>query len=101
MFAAVSAHAIPTLGTTVTVQATGVYGEVVNISSPGFYVGGAWAGIYNLKVDGQPTASFCIDPWQFDPGSPSLYTVTALANAPDNNPPGAMGSANALELERL
>lgn len=102
-YAALPAQAIPELdlGQTVTVQATGVFGEVVNISSPGFYTGGAWAGIYNLKVDGQATISFCIDPWQFDPSSPSLYTVTALANAPDNNPPGAMGANNALELKKL
>lgn len=101
LYSSIPAQAIPSVGQTVTVQETSVFGKVVHISSPGFYTGGAWAGIYNLKVDGQATASFCIDPWQFDPTSPSVYTVTELSNAPDNNPPGAMGAANAVELERL
>lgn len=96
-----TAHANLTIGQGVTVQATGVYGQVVNISSPGFYTGGAWAGIYNLSVNGQAMQGFCIDPWQFDPASPSPYTVSALGNAPDNDPPGAMGAANATEIGKL
>jgi VPDSG-CTERM motif len=93
------------VGDTVTVTEESVNpGGTVHISSPGFYTGGAAAGIYNLKVvDGAETdyiASFCIDPWQWAPNNKS-YTVGALASSPANTPPGAMGSANATEIERL
>lgn len=111
LLAALSAQANLVTGQTVTVSETGVYGEVVNISSTGFYTGGAWAGIYELNVDGHAMQGFCIDPWEYSPSSPSGYTVNALQNAPvdaqvkdqygNKMDPGPMSAANATEIKKL
>jgi hypothetical protein len=85
-----------------TVYETGVNpGEVINISVPGFYTGGAWAGIYNLTVNTLPTPSFCVDVWRFSPsGAGNDYSYTALESAPVL-PGTAMGTDAATKVEKL
>jgi hypothetical protein len=73
--------------------------EIVQISVPGFYTGGVYAGIAKLLVDGKPTDGFCIDPFHFSSTSPLLYDVVPLESAP--KPPGTMGSGNADLVRKL
>lgn len=73
--------------------------RIVNISVPGFYTGGAYAGIAKLLVDGKPTDGFCIDPYHFSSTSSLLYNEIPLAAGP--KPPGPMGDARALQIENL
>jgi|ERR1035438_5285136 hypothetical protein len=73
-------------------------GEVVNVSEP-YYSGGAWAGIYNLTVDGVATPSFCIDIAR-ESGTSSDYYYSPLASAP-LAPVGPMGPTVATDIEKL
>jgi hypothetical protein len=87
-------------GPTVQVQYLNVGpGEVVTISSD-FYNGGCWAGVYNLKVNGQATPSFCIDLQNESVSTPETYQVVALADAP-NPSAGPMGPTKAADLTQL
>jgi len=73
-------------------------GEVVNVTEP-YYSGGAWAGIYNLTVDGVATPSFCIDIAR-ESGTADNYYYTPLASAP-LAPVGPMGATVATDIEKL
>src|SRR3954465_12163875 len=73
--------------------------QIVQISVPGFYTGGVYAGIAKLLVDGKPTDGFCIDPFHFSSSSPLLYDVVPLSEAP--KPPGPMGEDRANQIKKL
>src|SRR5512135_3046746 len=75
---------------------------VVNITSsmPGWsFSGGVYAGVVRLEVNGTPTNGFCIDPWHLSVGGTLPYDLRPLAQGPAW--PGPMGSAAALEIEKL
>jgi hypothetical protein len=79
--------------------------EVVNVQSSGvitFPVTGAYAGIYNQVIDGQPTPSFCIDVFRDAIlNQPYMdYSYVNLASAP-LSPAGPMGSGAATDIEKL
>lgn len=96
----VSLHAVP-----VTVQEISVSpAKVVNINVTGFYSGGAYAGVVNLKVNGTEMDGFCIDPFHFSSSSPLQYEMVSLAEAPKAYLPnftGEMGDAKALQISKL
>jgi hypothetical protein len=76
-------------------------GLTVNIvTSGGGFSGDGLAGIYNLKVDGVDTPSFCIDVFRLSPPGSQSYTPVSLASAP-LSPAGPMGSAAAVDIEKL
>jgi hypothetical protein len=95
-----SLHAVP-----VTVQELSVSpAKVVNINVTGFYSGGAYAGVVNLKVNGTEMDGFCIDPFHFSSGSPLQYEMVSLSEAPKAYLPnftGEMGDAKALQISKL
>jgi hypothetical protein len=64
------------------------------------YTGGANGGVYNLLVNGVPTASFCIDVFRDVNASPQPYSELPLASSP-LLPDGPMGAAAALEIQKL
>jgi hypothetical protein len=75
----------------------------LTISDAGISQTTVYAGIYRLRVNGQTMDSFCIDAYQWAPsssGDPN-YTVSNLADAPVNKPPGAMLGPNAAEIQTL
>jgi hypothetical protein len=80
-------------------------GQTVNLQVSGISVPwgtgsiGANAGIYNLTVDGVPTAGFCIDVSRYS-GTYSDYSYAALASAP-NPPAGFMNAIAASNIEKL
>jgi hypothetical protein len=78
--------------------------KVVNINVTGFYSGGAYAGVVNLKVNGTEMDGFCIDPFHFSSSSPLQYEMVSLAEAPKAYLPnftGEMGDAKALQISKL
>lgn len=77
--------------------------KVVNISVPGFYTGGVYAGIAKLLVNGVATDGFCIDPFHFSSSSSLSYNTESLENAPKNSSiyTGPMGAVKALQIENL
>ncbi len=98
--AAVSAWAGPYTIGTVTVTETGTSpAKTVQIISGTLGPLDVYAGITELTVDGVPTNSFCIDPYQYSNSSAQPYTVASLASAP--SPTGGMGSDAALIISNL
>lgn len=96
---------IPTQAVPVTVQELSVSpAKVVNINVTGFYTGGAYAGVVNLKVDGKEMDGFCIDPFHFSSNAQLQYEMVPLAEAPKAYLPnftGEMGDAKALQISKL
>jgi hypothetical protein len=100
--AAMPVMAAPTIGDTVTVQYTNVDPRAtVRIYTP-IHAGGVdvYAGVYNLKVDGVDTPSFCIDLSDDSTTAAVPYSVVDLWNAPDGTA-GPMGAAKAADLTTL
>jgi len=92
-------------GAQVTVAFTGVNpGEIVTVQSTGaitFSPVGAYAGIYDLTVNGVPTPSFCIDVFRDASSTPLTdYNYTSLSIAP-LAPAGPMGPVAATDIEKL
>ena len=89
----------------VTVAFTGVNpGEIVTIQSTGAVTlgpVGAYAGIYDLTVNGVPTPSFCIDVFRDAPSTTLTdYSFTDLSLAP-LAPAGPMGLVAETDIEKL
>lgn len=106
-FAAVSCAvllaAVPARATVTVVEISTSPGATVTIQStvpPLNYSGGALAGVYNLKVDGVDTDSFCIDLGRYSASTPQPYEVVNLASAP-LNPSGPMGALAAKQIKQL
>ena len=81
-------------------------GMTMRIDSSG-YDGGAWVGVYNLNVKSPgygpivgDVPGFCIDIWDYSPGSYQDYYVKPLNEAPDPSA-GPMGEARAQYLAAL
>ncbi|HEX7859929.1 MAG TPA: hypothetical protein VF773_06375 [Verrucomicrobiae bacterium] len=89
----------------VTVQELSVSpAQVAYINVTGFYSGGAYAGIVNLKVNGVETDGFCIDPFHFSSRSSMQYEMVNLADAPKAYLPtfnGDMGELKAAQISKL
>jgi hypothetical protein len=65
--------------TPITLEETGVVpGQAINAHISGFYDGGVLAGIYELKIDGVTTSSYCVDELQFSPSAPTSYDLQPL-----------------------
>ena len=99
--ATVSAWAGPyNIGSTVNVAETGnTPAEGVWIKSGTLGTLDVYAGITELTVDGVPTNSFCIDPYQYSSSSEQTYTVAILTSAP--LPTAGMAPAAALTISKL
>ncbi len=94
--------AAPTIGDSVIVQYTNVDPRVtVRIYTPDNPTGmDVYAGVYNLKVDGVVTPSFCIDVADNSTTAAVTYGVVNLWEAPDGTA-GPMSAAKAADLSKL
>ena len=98
---ATSAYANLSIGDTVSVAYVNVSGGTVVIYTPE-YTGGinVYTGVYNIKVNGIATPSFCIDTVEESSTAANPYIVAALKDAPINSGP-TMGATKAADLSKL
>ncbi len=102
LIAATPVMATPTIGDTVTVKYTNVDPratvKIYTAANPNGVT--VYAGIYNLKVDGEAFASFCIDVGDQTTTQAVSYDVVRLTDAPDPWV-GPMGAQKAVDLTKL
>jgi hypothetical protein len=93
--------ALPSGATPVTVEDLGVSpNEVVSISTSGSGAESVYAGVVNLRVNGELKPGFCIDPFHESLSGPQSYTLEPLSAGP-KLPGGPMGDDAAMEIAQL
>jgi hypothetical protein len=92
---------LPSRATPVTVEDLGVSpNEVVSIRTSGSGAESVYAGVVNLRVNGEVKPGFCIDPFHQSLSGPQSYTLEPLSAGP-KPPGGPMGDAPAMEIAQL